>query len=45
MKIVLDVFGGDYAPKEIVLGAVNAVKVDKDIEIVAVGDENKINEI
>ncbi|MGN1096226.1 MAG: phosphate acyltransferase PlsX [Christensenellales bacterium] len=45
MKIVLDVFGGDYAPKEIVLGAVNAVKVDKDIEIVAVGDENQINEI
>ncbi|MDY5345771.1 MAG: phosphate acyltransferase PlsX [Eubacteriales bacterium] len=45
MKIVLDVFGGDYAPKEIVLGMIGAINADKDIEVVAVGDETKINEV
>ena len=29
MKIAVDVMGTDYGPKELVLGAVNAVKVLK----------------
>ncbi len=45
MKIVVDAFGGDNAPKEIVEGAVLAVKENKDIQIVLAGDENKIREI
>ncbi len=45
MKIVVDAFGGDNAPKEIVEGAVLAVKENKDIQIVLTGDENKIREI
>ena len=31
MKIILDAMGGDYAPKETVLGAIDALKLDKDI--------------
>lgn len=41
MKIALDVMGTDYGPKELVLGAVQAVK-DFDCEVVLVGDENVI---
>lgn len=37
MKIALDVMGTDYGPKELVLGAVQAVK-EFDCEIVLVGD-------
>lgn len=44
MKIAIDAMGGDNAPKEIVLGAVKAVNHFKDLEIVLVGDENKIKE-
>ncbi len=44
MKIVIDAMGGDHAPKEIVLGAMKAVEVYKDIDITLVGDELKINE-
>ena len=41
MRIAVDAMGGDYAPDEIVLGAVQAAK-EYDIEIVLVGDENAI---
>lgn len=41
MKVAIDAMGGDLAPKEIVLGAIEAVK-ELDCEIVLVGDENKI---
>lgn len=44
MKIVLDAFGGDNAPFEIVKGAVRAVEKYDDIEIVLTGKEDKINE-
>ena len=44
MKIAVDAMGGDYAPEQIVLGAVQAAK-KYSCEIVLVGDESKINEI
>ena len=44
MKIVLDAFGGDYAPSEIIEGAVLSLKKHLDLEIILTGDENVINE-
>ena len=44
MKIAVDAMGGDYAPKEIVLGALRAVR-QFDCEIVLVGDEEKIKKV
>lgn len=45
MKIILDAMGGDNAPKEIVLGAVDAVIKSQAVEVVLVGDEDKINPV
>lgn len=45
MKVVVDAFGGDNAPLEVVEGAVMAVKQNKDLTIVLTGDETKIKEI
>ena len=42
IKIALDAMGGDFAPTQIVLGAIEAIKKDKEIGIVLVGDEEKI---
>lgn len=42
MKIVVDAFGGDNAPEEVVKGTLLALKEDKNLEIVLVGDKNKI---
>lgn len=44
MKIAVDVMGTDYGPKELVLGAVNAVK-KFGCETVLVGDEKIIKEL
>lgn len=44
MKIILDAFGGDYAPLEIVKGAILGLKDFKDVSIVLTGDQNKIND-
>jgi len=41
MKIAVDAMGGDFAPKQIVLGAVAAAK-QLDCEIVLVGDEEQV---
>ena len=41
MRIAIDAMGGDFAPKEIVRGAIDAAK-KYDCEIVLVGDEMKI---
>ena len=41
MKIIVDMFGGDNAPKEALLGAAAAVK-ELGVEIIAVGDEEKV---
>ncbi len=43
MKIVVDAYGGDNAPREIVLGAVNATKEQTGYTIVLVGKEEEIN--
>lgn len=42
MKIVIDAFGGDNSPGEIVEGAVLAIKKHKDLQIILTGDEEKI---
>jgi glycerol-3-phosphate acyltransferase PlsX len=44
MKIAVDAMGGDYAPEEIVLGAIEAVK-DYDFDVVLVGDKEKIQKV
>ncbi|MBE7075708.1 MAG: phosphate acyltransferase PlsX [Clostridiales bacterium] len=45
MKVVVDAFGGDNAPLEVVEGAVLAIKQNKDLTVVLTGDEIKIKEI
>lgn len=42
MRLAIDAMGGDHAPKEIVLGAVEAVREMKDIQIILFGDEDMI---
>ena len=39
MKIVIDAFGGDYSPSEIVKGAVTAVNLIDEVEIILTGDK------
>lgn len=43
MRIAIDAMGGDFAPREVVLGAVEAARRDPGIEIVLVGDEDAIS--
>ena len=45
MKIVIDAFGGDNAPLEIIEGALLGLKKHDDLEIVLCGKEDKIKEI
>lgn len=45
MKIVVDAFGGDNAPLEVVEGAVLAIKKNKDLKVVLTGDEQKIKQL
>lgn len=42
MKLAIDAMGGDYAPKEIVLGAMDAIEAIKELEIILIGDKEKI---
>ena len=42
MRIAVDAMGGDYAPGQIVLGAIEAVHKYEECEIVLVGDQDKI---
>ncbi len=42
MKIVVDVYGGDYAPSEILKGAVMALNCEKPISLVLTGKEEEI---
>lgn len=44
MKIAVDAMGGDYAPEEVVLGAVEAVET-YDLDVFLVGDETKIRNV
>ncbi|MBE6731692.1 MAG: phosphate acyltransferase PlsX [Ruminococcaceae bacterium] len=43
MKIIIDAFGGDNAPLEIIKGSLDAKK-ELGIDLIFVGDENKIKE-
>lgn len=45
MKIIVDAMGGDNAPEQIVLGAVDATVADSDLHVVLVGDVDKIQPI
>lgn len=42
VKIVVDAMGGDFAPKQQVLGAVEALNNDKDLYLILCGDETQI---
>lgn len=44
VKIAVDAMGGDYAPGEMIKGAVDAVNKQKDIYVCLVGQENVIEE-
>ena len=41
MRIVLDAMGGDYAPIEVVKGAIDAAR-DENLTIILVGDQAKV---
>ncbi len=45
MKIVVDAFGGDNAPVEVVEGAILALKKDKDLKVVLTGDKEKLEKV
>ncbi len=45
MKIIVDGFGGDNAPLEIIKGCADAVKEFSGIEIIMTGDENVIKKV
>ena len=45
MKIIVDAFGGDYAPVEVINGAIKALESDEHLKVVLVGDKDKITEI
>jgi len=42
MKIAIDAMGGDHAPQEIIKGALEALEVHKDIQLIFVGKEEEI---
>ena len=42
MKIAIDAMGGDHAPEEIVIGAMEAVRRMGDIDVVLIGDKEQI---
>ncbi len=44
MKIVVDIYGGDNSPHEIVKGAVESLSYDKDLSLVLTGMENPIKD-
>ena len=45
MKIVIDAFGGDYSPEEIVKGAITSVNLIEDVELILTGDKDKIENL
>lgn len=44
IRIAVDAMGGDYAPEEMIAGAVDAVKENQEIAVLLVGQENKVKE-
>lgn len=45
IKIAVDAMGGDFAPEEIVKGACQAISEFPEVEIILVGQEDKVNQI
>ena len=45
MKIIVDASGGDYAPRETVLGALDALAQKKSLYVVLVGDKAAIESV
>lgn len=45
MKILIDAFGGDNAPEEIIIGALDSLKEKDGFGVELVGDEEKINKV
>lgn len=45
MKIVIDAFGGDYSPEEIVKGAITSVNLIEDVELILTGDKERIENL
>ena len=45
MKIIIDAFGGDHAPVEIVKGAITSANLLNDVEIVLTGAKERLEEI
>ncbi len=41
-KIIIDAMGGDFAPKQQVMGCVDALKKDENLSLILCGDEEKI---
>ncbi len=44
-RIVIDAMGGDFAPLQQVLGAVQALSEDKDLYVILCGDETQIKDV
>jgi len=44
-RIVVDAMGGDFAPNNVVLGAIEAFNKSKDFDLYLVGQKKKINEV
>lgn len=44
-RVAVDAMGGDYAPQNIVLGAIDALKANSDFELILVGKTDSIEEI
>ncbi len=45
VKIVIDAMGGDFAPQQQVLGAVEALRKDKELYLILCGDEPQIKAV
>lgn len=45
MKIIIDVYGGDYSPDEIVKGAITSVNLIDDLELILTGNEEEIKKV
>ncbi|MDY6367260.1 MAG: phosphate acyltransferase PlsX [Clostridia bacterium] len=45
MRILIDAFGGDNSPEQVVIGAIDAVNEKEGFDAVLVGDETKISAI
>ena len=44
-RIAVDAMGGDFAPQNTVMGAIQAAKVDGNIELLLVGEKEKISKV